>query len=63
MANDNPDARKARAQAIHSQIDALKKAKDSGKTADVAPVPETPASFVHRRMQELDLKARKRKKN
>jgi hypothetical protein len=62
MANDNTTARKARAEGIHRQIEALKARKDGARSNAAPPVPETPAEFVHRRMQELEPKAKKEKR-
>ena len=63
MANDDDTtAKKARAEGIHRQIEALKARKDGAQSNAAPPMPETPAEFVHRRMQELETKAKKKKR-
>jgi hypothetical protein len=60
MAKDNTSARKARAESIHRQIEALKTNRDGAGASTTPPRPETPAGFVHRRMQDLETEAKKK---
>ena len=68
MKRDKPAATaasKARAESIHRQIDTYKEAAKARKVGSpaigVPGQPETPAEFIHRRMQEVEPKSQKRK--
>jgi hypothetical protein len=55
--NDDELARKARAESLRRQIDQLKAEKDAKKSPDdrgKSFISETPAEFIHRRMEELN---------
>ena len=57
MKEDDEQARKARAESIRKQIDQLKAGKGVKESPDNKgnqPGSETPAEFIHRRMEELD---------
>jgi hypothetical protein len=57
MQEDDEEARKARADSIRMKIEQLKTGKSANESPDNKGNPlgsETPAEFVHRRMEELD---------
>ena len=58
MKEDTEQARKARAESIRRQIDQLKAGKDNTKESPDSKgnpsTSETPAEFIHRRMEKLN---------